>query len=92
MFESLNFFGNLVEIMEELFPMNMSGFHLDEETILLDGSNNFQLFHFEKEANFDLNGSNDVQSYKNKLYAPEFFDNGTYDLKSQVWDLGVLLH
>ncbi len=100
----VNFLNTRYDIYKFLYQMSLNliylrdaeiqGFLMDRNTVVLDLYNNYQLTHF------DINLNNreefgklfDSKFFLKKPLAPEFFEGNSYDIKSHVWDLGVLTY
>lgn len=98
------FFTNYIDLYKFCFQMannlkdlensNISGFIISEENIIMDKSKNFLLFNLDINLNSASQYGDIIDNSKNlkKVYAPEFFSEGSYSHKSNVWDLGIFIY
>ena len=99
-----SFFSDYIDLYKFCFQMvnnlidlrsnNISGFLISEENVVMDNSKNFCITNLDVNLSFASQYDNVIDNSKNlkKDYAPEFFSEGNYTKRSNVWDLGIFIY
>ena len=92
-FDIFKFLFQMCKNIHQLNLCNINGFYLGLDNIIIDNNLNYKITHFDR--NLNQRTENEVAGaikIISKDLAPEYFVTHEYNNKSNIWDLGMLLH